>query len=79
MALCSWGAGAGAWGCGRDQPVARGVRGVGRSRVRIRMGQRVPLLLCRGRRPRVRDAGGRGLAPRRQGQRTGAHLALRGC
>lgn len=45
MALCSWGAGAGAWGCGRDQPVARGVRGVGRSRVWIRVGQRVPLLL----------------------------------
>lgn len=46
MALCSWRAGAGAWGCGRDQPVARGVRGVGRSWVRIRVGQRVPLLLA---------------------------------
>lgn len=46
MALCSWGAGAGAWGCGRDQPVARGVRGIGRNRVWIRVGQRVPLLLA---------------------------------
>lgn len=45
MALCSWGAGAGAWGCSRDQPVARGVRGVGRNWVWIRVGQRVPLFL----------------------------------
>lgn len=79
MALCSWGAGAWAWGCGRDQPVARGVCGVGRSRVRIRVRQRVPLLLWERQRA-MSDTWGTGdLWLRDEGQSIGAHLALRGC
>lgn len=46
MALCSWGAGAWAWGCSRDQPMARGVCSVGWSWVWIWVRQRVPLLLA---------------------------------
>lgn len=45
MALCSWGAGAWAWGSSRDQPVARGVSRISWSRVWIWVRQRVPLLL----------------------------------
>lgn len=46
MALCSWGAGTGAWGCSRDQPVAGGrMRGIGWSWVWVRVRQGVPLLL----------------------------------